>query len=782
MKDKQRSRLLNARASDLLTLLLLFIILNATSLHARSGTREHTASFASQQEQAASVNPAGVSFTIRLKDGRKQFEPGEIINLELLFSSRTPQTYSLNNASYDRSGRLLIDSYHVNPQEGVSDPLDDYFNAGPFGFMGGGLSSSSWLDEKPALIASELNDWCRFDRPGKYRLYVTSHRVGRKRDADDDAYHTQRLTLTSNIIEFEILPGDAKWAGQQLREAIAILDAQEQSVNKRAACHTLRFLGTTGAAREMARRLRGVDQECDGEYVFGLVGSPYRALVISEMERLLEAPEHPVSYSFLRTLSLLSFTVQHPASLPPYPDAQDQQQRALWQKMFDERMEKYEQVMNDYVRRLTAAVNGKRGRAQAISFHTLLEISASLAQEKRSAELSAERERIAGALPAIFRELPPDAQFSMLDSYWDQISGPAMLPVLRRIYLRPPETTWEVRDRALQRIYELAPAEGRELILFEARSLHPRVGMEVLGLLPERTLPELDEALADNLEQEFDEIHSALVERYASPAIAARVRAVYGDKGGKMACAIQAPLLAYLLRVDPPQGEALVRQALAARGSKDTGCYDMLLDDVSRLYMCPELERIAVETLSDANIEMVAHAATLLGQYGTATAEEPLWQRFEKWHAEWQEREADLTGKLPGRTSLGAPALADQALVENALRAALSYSGAWLADAEQLKRIRALCLTEKGRLEAEEWAKKWNSPITITLGSVNGIPQSFYVAQYSLPTFNSLKDKLAQFPQGTSFNWKPDSDGLKERQLFNELKDYLEGRGMKLQR
>jgi hypothetical protein len=525
-----------------------------------------------------------------------------------------------------------------------------------------------------------------------------------------------------------------------------------------------------------------VDRECDGEYKLGLIGSPHRASVIGEMERLLDAPDHPVSGDLISTLSILSFNLRDPAPLPPAPPQNQPQQSALWQKLFDERREKYEEVTDEYVRRLAAAVSVKRGPAQAISFQTIIEFCSARTQEKSSPELSAARERIAGALPSIFGELRSAAQFSLLDSYWSQIASPSMLPVLRRVYEKTPELNMDLRSVALQRIYELSPEEGRRLILDEVRRTHPRVGIQVLGQLPERTLPELDDVLANNLERNFDERQSALVERYASPAVAARIRAAYGEKGGKMACAIQSPLLAYFLRVDAPQGALMVRQALAARGPQDSRCYDMLLEDVARLYMSTELEGIAIETLSDANIEMVAHAASVLGRYGTANVEEPLWRRFEEWHAAWQDREADLRDKLPGVTSLGAPALADQALVENAFKIALGFSNAWLADLEKLQRLRSLCLTRHGREEVEEWTKIWRSPLLITTDAVDEMPRNFYVAQYTAPTLAALKVKLAQFPQGTVFNWNPRRDGPVEQQIFDELKGYLEARGMKLQR
>ena len=42
--------------------------------------------------------------------------------------------------------------------------------------MMGRLRSNPELEEKPRVITYEINEWFRFDMPGKYRLYLTIHR------------------------------------------------------------------------------------------------------------------------------------------------------------------------------------------------------------------------------------------------------------------------------------------------------------------------------------------------------------------------------------------------------------------------------------------------------------------------------------------------------------------------------------------------------------------------------------------------------------------------------
>ncbi|MCA9599114.1 MAG: hypothetical protein KC776_37645, partial [Myxococcales bacterium] len=91
-------------------------------------------------------NPDGLTFTISLPDGTR-FRQGERISVELAFSSSLPDTFKLNGALYDRSGRLKVDEYRVFPA-GTSDPLADYFGT-ETGFAGGGLRTMPVLGREP---------------------------------------------------------------------------------------------------------------------------------------------------------------------------------------------------------------------------------------------------------------------------------------------------------------------------------------------------------------------------------------------------------------------------------------------------------------------------------------------------------------------------------------------------------------------------------------------------------------------------------------------------------
>jgi hypothetical protein len=84
------------------------------------------------------VTAAPVTLTLRLADQRRQFRPGEVIPLELEFSSTTPERFTVDGATYDRSGRLTIDEFVIDRIDDVSDPMLDYFGS-IGGYIGGGL-------------------------------------------------------------------------------------------------------------------------------------------------------------------------------------------------------------------------------------------------------------------------------------------------------------------------------------------------------------------------------------------------------------------------------------------------------------------------------------------------------------------------------------------------------------------------------------------------------------------------------------------------------------------
>jgi hypothetical protein len=725
-------------------------------------------------------NPEGLLFTVRLKDNRKQFHLGEMITLELSFAASKPNTFTLDAATYDRSGRLHSDGFAFDKRDAVVDPIADYFNSGLDGFIMGGLRGIPDLTDKPYLITADVNEWQRIDKPGHYRLYVVSSRVGRSgggRTFLDNA----SSPVVSNVIEFDILPPDKKWATQKLKETIAVLSKPDG--DHTSACRTLRFLGTAAAVSEMRKRFRGDDNKCEWEYKFGLIGSPHRALVIRDMENAISLREQPVTSHFISTLALLEFIRQAPAA-PPYPNGTDEQAKQ-WRIQMDQRRSVYDKLRLNYVRQLAMAIPQKQGQARATSLQTLLDYRSEV-----SASDFSQWSGLLAFLPEVFNRLPLDDQLRLLKYQWKPISSQAMLPVLREVLkysYSPKDDTLEgsfnvfeqqdLRGTALLRLYELSPEEGRRLLLDEIRRAKPRVDREVLRSLPDETLPELNAVLLNRLEESYRtgnwliEIDSELIERYATDEILSRVQAVYeGRDAGKWECVTQAALLAYFLRVAPSVGGDYLKNALAARDKGFPRCYRETLKKVADLHMSSEVEEIAIAALDDEDSEVMSKAASVLAEYGSAGAEKALWQRLEKWHEAMQSRGEEL-GK--------------QDAMEEALRVALTKGQGWLFDPEKLKRLRDVCLTESSRNEVDRMIRDWNPQIYIDVNSLDGVWPRIGVAHYELKSLDSLKKKLLQFPKGTEFKLKTAptrGDDPQSESVFKQIEGYLEEHGMKLKR
>ncbi len=184
---------------------------------------------------------------------------------------------------------MSYEEFSVEPEDGTRDPLRLYFDSIGV-FIPGGLTSIDFLKTALKIIHLKLNEWKTLERPGTYRISVVSDRVTDS-TATDNPFSAEPLKVQSNAIELKIVAPDASWQAAQLaairqvlnREAPAGSSAPDEL--RQAALTRPRYLDTDEAAREMARRLRGEDNNGDVQCMFGLIGSARRAAGLEEMNR-----------------------------------------------------------------------------------------------------------------------------------------------------------------------------------------------------------------------------------------------------------------------------------------------------------------------------------------------------------------------------------------------------------------------------------------------------------------------------------------------------------------
>jgi hypothetical protein len=645
-----------------------------------------------------------------------------------------------------------------------------------------------------------MNEWVRIDKPGKYRLCIMSCRLSSDPPPEENNRQAVSHTATSAILDLEILPPDPAWAAEQLRAAVEAWGKGDEKAQA-GTLRTLRYLGTEGAAKELVRLAATPSEEGSlyREVRFGLYGSPHRALVVKEMEAALEAPDRPILPGFLRVLTELALKMRQPA-LTRWPTDVDIRATNHYAERLHEAAAKYKaarrDVAREYILRLAKAMAAKTGRAKAVCVATLLSATASEAPAPDAA-VAGLLTQVRSQAPLVFADLPCAQQQMLLGYHWNTIADPGLAPVLLKVFAEMPagRTSYEEAERRnmlLMRIHQLSPDDGRKLILAELRRPTEELStnyLHALLTLPDKTLPELDDLFCSQLVEtranhlDGMTVAARLLARYGTAAVLPRVKEIYGDLGGRWACDFQASLLAYFLRVEEPFGTERLREALSRRDKCPPGrnsyshCYPTVLRDVSRLYTCPAMEKVALEFLDDADPEMAAGAAGFLEQHGTLAAKPALMKRLERWHHEWQGREEELQ-----TTVVGGQKNQEQVSLEGSLVGALCVAQAWLLTPDEARRVQSLCVTENARITPLSAVKGPGEKVNLSICRMWDGELSGHIGDYVARSMESLKKKMGQYPKGTVFQVIPSRPVAPDRaKLLAELRAFAESQGMTLE-
>ena len=674
---------------------------------------------------------SGVILRIQFASSGSVFQTGEIIPVDLLFSDNGCGTCQMSTRSYDRSGRLNLEEFHVSPPG--RDPLHDHYEGGIYGgFIGGGLSGGDrLLTVDPEIIREDLNEWVALDKPGHYSLYVTSGRVSRR-----DGARLESLTLRSNTLEFDIVDAGPAWGAQTLAAAAAALrDAGNTPGERRSAVRTLRFLDTPDSVRELVHQLAIAGDENRWDLEAGILGTHHRREAAAELEAQLIAPDTAITSAFLNALAEIRFLLDH-EPMPPYP-AEDKVAQAAWSERQAARLKEFGQLEDELYARTAALVASKRGTARAETVRTLL--LRPVRDPSTGTPLNGLPEAEAASA---FLAMTPREQSDLLQTFWERLKTPAMTRTLETVLDQPDRNDETLRGMAIQRLFELDPRAARPYILAEIRKPQgsgERTMANALTLLPDETLPDFDETLATRLEAPEDRtmpLDARLIGRYATEAILPRVKVIYQKHAGRWACDIEDGLGTYFLRVAADYGIERVR-AQAGR------CMEESLKAVVANGQWSAVEPSIIARLNDAEAYVARDAAETLARYGSAKAEKALWQRLRAFHRQWADREAELaiTANTPRDVSAAVSLQFD--LVES-----LGRAQAWLLDNDQLTELAGLTLGSE-RQNVESW--HWHSPVRIDLTVLGGQVYAGINGCFNSSDLASLEAKLAQFPRGTVF-------------------------------
>src|SRR6266571_1028461 len=194
----------------------------------------------------------------------------------------------------------------------------------------------------------------------------------------------------------------------------------------------------------------------------------------------------------------------------------DESNKEAWVKAHDAYFAAFSKQVADHMSDVAASLQSKTGKARAVSVSELLQADATLNPSAKA--------QLRQLWLASWDSLPVRQRNELIQYRWEQVGDPELLPILRTVIAGAPNCNHEIdkldRASALRRVYELAPLQGRELILHEITNPKGDIGINVLGLLPERELPQVEQPLIAKLKiGDADEIDFQLLERYGSERV-----------------------------------------------------------------------------------------------------------------------------------------------------------------------------------------------------------------------------------------------------------------------
>jgi hypothetical protein len=339
-----------------------------------------------------------------------------------------------------------------------------------------------------------------------------------------------------------------------------------------------------------------------------------------------------------------------------------------------------------------------------------------------------------------------------------------MLPLLRR--------QAEGGDgEALLRWLELDPAPVTAFVRAEIVRPIPRLSAYYLRL-PDAELPQQEQEIAANfvaLKQVNDLVRSAtLLHRYATRNVLEIVLPFIDEKRETWPCYIQYPALAYLLKVAPDVAAPRLRSALreANHGPCNTQTF---LTDIGSLEPSPVLDRVALEQIDSAG-EFARDGADYLNRYGSANMKVEVWDRLVRSHHEYMASGAEK------RFAEGKSTMSDSALgaLDHALMDAYVEGLGWTLTPQDVDKLRDL-LGEKtkdsvscrfrcgaplfinpnpGDFTISVWGRERVPWREFPLEYLNPMESVYFsVNQYHCRDVRCLKEKLLQFPPGSSFRF-----------------------------
>jgi hypothetical protein len=384
-------------------LILLFFILPTVAQ--ADGT---DSAFDSRHKEALHQNPLAVHLSLRTVGG-STFHLFETIPIEIAYSTTRLDTFTIemDEAMNPAGGSRR---FEIDAPDGVDGVLLTEQEWGSRTFICCESDKRS-LSQKPVIFKRELTDYLRFQKPGTYRIFLSTRRVFKIGGAEEQ-FMASKFALTSNILTLTILPDDPDWDARRLAGLLTELDsprlkANYDSLKKKIdldnsethkfqamaneLAHTpyavaqkmLNALDTPEAIHERVNRMDlvsskylGSHVDYEGKTIFyqPLLASTVRPdLIVAAMESRARRPDFGVDYDY--AYHWAEFLVQRDDTGVFRPFADEQEQRKRIHSFLLGNVEAKKQIISE----LSAHLDEKIATAKRITALTIKNLNDDIA-------------------------------------------------------------------------------------------------------------------------------------------------------------------------------------------------------------------------------------------------------------------------------------------------------------------------------------------------------------------------------------------------------------------
>jgi hypothetical protein len=563
-----------------------------------------------------------VDVKLSLVGDKKVFRMGETIRLNLSYTTKK----SGYMAIMDR--RTSIDKVVISPTTELFDVVKDYY----FGDEPpSDTTSMSAISDKTTTIEISLNDFFRFESPGKYTVYLITHRIIEKKNSSEPWRKGAVIELNTNPVEFEIVPmSEQEESAEARRISLAIDNASDPRTKTRLAEELANLPGDGAVADKVAAFLKARSSPANnygGAIYRGLFVSRNKGLMIEKLEAALNDVSKPLDFELVGILSSLRARQEIDASGKPYSRPQQYMGMPAGPISPDDPFVKADQY---YQRLVIDSLQRRQGKS-------LYETAYSLLRTQRDRLNPETKTALRSIVVKNFDALDIFSREDLLGFNWEQIRDPSLVPSIERMLKDnsyPAYGRLNVHVTALKRLKDLDTEKARQYMAAEIRDPNSLLYDEVLDEFDNVPIPEVDQVQLEQImrlapkgsgsDSTMLRWRCELTAKFATESIYEPLMDTYKKYSNSWQPETRGLLLGYFARYRPHEALSLVDEEIKVHPE----LIDSLLNAFTKYNYPQPVADFFDSRLRSSDATVAGHAAYVISQHGEGKDRDKLEDRL----------------------------------------------------------------------------------------------------------------------------------------------------------